>query len=363
MIEVLLVILIVALVGVLVAVIFLAKGRGEAKSKTEDLRLDIAELKGRVDQLVEVHKQSSTRIGSLAQQVESGLNKTIEKSSTSAEKIATQMARVESIGQQIFERSRDLGQPLESFQRLFSSPKLRGGVGEFELEEMLRQFIPTEQYETQFMLDGKMVDAVIKTREGLIPIDSKFPTENYRRMVEPEATDEERARAGRDFERDVRKHVDDIAGKYILPPKTLNFAFIFVPAEAVYATLVDRRGLNQYALDKHVIPVSPNSFFAYLQALAYGFRGMKIEESARQMGQIILAMKREFDRFKGDWRVLGNHLSHAQAKYSEADRDLDRFERTISGLQIGRTAEPVLPVDDAGRLPAEAPAQSPEDAE
>ena len=166
-------------------------------------------------------------------------------------------------------RSRD-GQPTsgaQSLEQLLAAPTLRGGVGELVLENMLSQTLPTGSYETQYALrNGNRVDAVIRLADGLVPVDAKFPLESFSRLVE--AGDSGHGRRLSQFRRDMRRHVDDIADKYILPGETLDFALMYIPAENVYYETVLKDGSDEdildYAWKRRVFPTSPNSFFAFL---------------------------------------------------------------------------------------------------
>jgi DNA recombination protein RmuC len=232
----------------------------------------------------------------------------------------------------------EVGKDIASLQEILRAPKLRGGLGEFFLEDLLAQILPSEHFAAQHAFNsGEKVDAVIKLGMFLVPVDAKFPLENFKRMLEA-GNDDEKARTKRQFVNDVRKHIDAIAGKYILPDEgTYDFALMYIPAENVYYETIIKddadgeRNLSQYALSKHVIPVSPNSFYAYLQAIVLGLKGMKVEESAKEIVQYLSQLQGDFLRFRDDFGVLGKHLGHAQASYQNTDKRLEKFgERMLS---------------------------------
>jgi DNA recombination protein RmuC len=179
----------------------------------------------------------------------------------------------------------------------------------------------------------------------LVPVDAKFPLEDFRRMLE--ATEEaERQRARKAFLVRVRKHVDAIAAKYILPDEgTYDFALMYVPAENVYYETIIRsdaeeEDINAYALAKRVIPVSPGSFFAYLQALLLGFRGLKVEEKARHILEQLSRLEGDLERFREDFRVLGKHVGHAAQCYTSADKRLERIAERLA--TVGEEETPVI---------------------
>lgn len=252
------------------------------------------------------------------------------------------------------EEIRELGQNVTRLEELLKAPKLRGGLGEFLLEDLLKQVLPATAFAMQHRFaGGEAVDAVIRTSGRLVPVDSKFPLENFRRLAAaPEA---ERKALRRAFIADVRKHIDAIARKYILPDEgTFPFALMYIPAENVYYEMIirdeadDGPGLWSYALERTVVPVSPNSLYAYLQVIALGLRGFHVEQRARE----ILA---DLQRLQGDaWKlrevfdVLGTHLENARKKYDEADSRLTRFEGGLEGVASKSVAGPVDPPGQIG---------------
>ncbi|MGD0575320.1 MAG: DNA recombination protein RmuC [Anaerolineales bacterium] len=240
---------------------------------------------------------------------------------------------------QLTEASRHMervGEEIASLADLLRAPKVRGGIGEFLLGDLLSQMLSPEQYALGYSFrSGERVDAVIRLRAGLVPVDSKFPLESFQRLLSVPA--EERVRLKRDFSRAVRKHVDDIASKYILPDEgTFDFALMYIPAESVYyETIVQEEGFGRetgiltYALGRHVIPVSPNSFFAYLQAIALGLKGLQIEKGAQEIMRVLGRLRGDLDRFKEEYDTLGGHLERARRKYEDASRAFSRFEEKL----------------------------------
>jgi DNA recombination protein RmuC len=237
------------------------------------------------------------------------------------------------------ERIMEFSRSLDEFQRMLQSPKLRGDFGEFTLEQMLAELVPAEHYDCQAAIGGARVDALIRTPHGVLCIDSKFPLDNFRRALEAGDTPARDA-ALKLFYGDVRARIDEIADRYVAPPVTLEIAFMFVPAENVYYELLGRPDLLQYGRERRVVPVSPNTMYAYLQAMAIGFRGLKIHQEARRVEQILGELGSRFERFQEHFGKIGRHLESAKAQFDGALRDVQRFEATLQGLKIGRLEIP-----------------------
>jgi DNA recombination protein RmuC len=242
----------------------------------------------------------------------------------------------------------EVGKDIASLQEILRSPKMRGGLGEFFLGDLLEQILPANYFAMQFAFrSGDKVDAVIKLGGSVVPVDSKFPLENFRRMLE-DPTDEDKGKAKRQFTADVKKHIDAIASKYILPDEgTYDFALMYIPAENVYYETIIKddclggeRSLSQYALSKKVIPVSPNSLYAYLQAIVLGLKGMRIEEQAKEVLQYLSRLQGDFGKFKEDFGLLGKHLGHAQSSFQGAERRLDQFSQKLLAADADKKGLP-----------------------
>lgn len=227
----------------------------------------------------------------------------------------------------------EVGKNIATLQEILRPPKLRGGLGEQFLGELLSQVLPPECYTLQHPFSsGERVDAVVRLGERLVPIDSKFPLDNFRKIIECK-TDEERKAWQRAFYRDVRKHIDDIADKYIVPSEgTYDFALLYIPAENVYYETITKdessgedKGVLNYALAKKVIPVSPNSFYAYLQVIILGLKGLKIEHHAREIQTLLVGLGKDLRAFQDDFRLVGKHVTDARNRFDEARARLERF--------------------------------------
>ncbi|MEK7472418.1 MAG: DNA recombination protein RmuC [Patescibacteria group bacterium] len=204
----------------------------------------------------------------------------------------------------------DLQKNIAEFNQFLSSPKLRGNIGEQVLKELLKQFLPNESFNLQYTFkSGEKVDAAIMTSAGIIPVDSKFPLENFRKMTASADSSGESSRA---FERDVRKHIDDISKKYILTDEgTLDYALMYIPSEAVYYEIVNSQTLFDYAQSKRILPVSPTTFYAYIKAILMSFEGQKIEKKAKEILASLRAIKKDYEKVEENLGTLQKHLVNA----------------------------------------------------
>jgi DNA recombination protein RmuC len=241
------------------------------------------------------------------------------------------------------ERIIEFSRSLDEFQRMLQSPKLRGDFGEFALEQMLANLLPSGSYECQAPIAGARVDALIRTPYGVLCVDCKFPLDNFRRALE-ESEPAARDAAMKLFYSDVRARIDEIADRYVSPPETLEMAFMFVPAENVYYELIGRPDLLAYGRERRVVPVSPNTMYAYIQVLAVGFRGMKIQDEARRVQEILAELGTRFERFQDHFTMIGKHLDNAKSQFDRALRDVERFDATLQGVKIGRLEEVQQPL-------------------
>ena len=231
----------------------------------------------------------------------------------------------------------EIGKQINQLQNILSSPKLRGNLGETLLEELIKQVIPQGFYEFQYSFrDGSKVDAIIKTSERIIPIDSKFPKDEFQRYVQAETDSEKNLALGR-FSSVLKKLIDEIAEKYIKPTEnTFDFAIMFIPSESMYYELLmqdsDENGAYRYAMKKHVIPASPNSFYAYIQAIAIGLKGLQIERNAERVRDQLAQLENSLAKFDDHFETLGTHLRNAANKYGDSHETLGRFRERLQGI-------------------------------
>ncbi|MBY0309905.1 DNA recombination protein RmuC [Patescibacteria group bacterium] len=241
-----------------------------------------------------------------------------------------------------------VAEQLQNLEKVLKHQKQRGNLGEASLQLALENMLPAGSYKMQYQFPGgETVDAVIESKDGMIPVDAKFSLDNYRRLVDA-TTDDEREFLEKEFKNDLKKRIDETA-KYIRPSDgTLPFAFMYIPAEAIYYDLlinevgsvkVNTRSLIDYAYkDKNVIIVSPTTFSAYLQSVLYGFRAFKIEESAKQIGKQVEQLSRHLSAYDEYFKKVGNSLSTTVNHYNSAQKELGKIDKDvtkITGAAVG----------------------------
>lgn len=243
-------------------------------------------------------------------------------------------ARVIGLVQKNIGEFSEIGRGMKDLQEFLRSPKLRGNVGEQVLKEMLGQFLPKASFNLQYAFkSGEKVDAAIKTAAGIIPIDSKFPMENFRRMSSAE-TDSDKKAFEREFGRDVKSHIDSISKKYILTDEgTIDYALMYVPSEAVYYEVVNSQDLFDYAQGKRVLPVSPTTFYAYIKAILMSFEGQKIEAKAREILSSLRAIQKDYTRVEDNLGVLQKHLTNAFNMMGNVFSSFTQLGQKISSTQ------------------------------
>ncbi|MEW6410100.1 MAG: DNA recombination protein RmuC [Nitrospirota bacterium] len=283
-------------------------------------------------QLASITQQVNTQLASITQQLQTTtgqIGSRLDSAARVVGEVKQNLGELSKATERIFE----VGKDISSLHEILKPPKMRGVLGEMLLENLLAQVLPSSNFTLQYKFKGgETVDAVITLNEGLVPIDSKFPLENFRRMIDS-TSDDEKKRYRKAFASDVKRHIDIIASKYILPDEgTFDFALMYIPAENVYYEIVikdeslgEEKSLLGYAMDKRVVPVSPNSFYAYLHVIAIGLKGMRIQQSTKEVIALLQRLRGDFDRFYEDFEVMGRHLNNARTKYDEATRRLERF--------------------------------------
>lgn len=248
----------------------------------------------------------------------------------------------------------DMAKELTALQNILQHPKLRGGLGEFILEELLAQVLPSDAYSLQYSFsDGQKADAVLRLQDALVAVDSKFPLENYQRMLQVQGDETERKSLRRLFMQDVRKHLDDISNKYIRPAEgTLDFALIFIPVEVVYyeaflAPEEEVRAISEYAARKKVLAVSPQGFYAYLQIIARGLKGLRIEKAAQEILENLTQLENDFHAAMTDFEKLGTHLKNAQTAYERNLRNWTGLKEDLGAMAAFRAAQGQPPQAEA----------------
>jgi DNA recombination protein RmuC len=290
--------------------------------------------------VLKISSQVNERLNQMNQSIQEA-NKIISQNLGSATEafgnVKEQLGKLEETNKQIIAISRDIS----SLQELLRAPKFRGAMGETFLENLLSQVLPKEHYQIQYRFKSSdSVDAVIRLGERLVPVDAKFSLENFQKMLE--APDEPAKDSFRKkFIQDIKNRINEIAVKYILPAEnTYDFALMYIPAENVYYEVIIKEDIFTYSMSKKVIPVSPNTFYAYLQVICLGLRGLKVEENAKIILKSLGALSVETDRFKEDFNILGNHLLNANTKYADAQKRFEKVSERLINIQDTKSIEP-----------------------
>ena len=230
---------------------------------------------------------------------------------------------------------KEIGHAMRDFQDFLKSPKLRGNIGEQVLRDLLDQVLPKGNFQLQYQFqEGQIVDAIIKTKQGIIPIDSKFPLEGFKRISQAKPEGQEQYL--REFVRDIKKHIDDISRKYILPQEgTVDFALMYVPSEPVYYEItLNQPELLEYGYNKKVYFVSPNSFYYFLKIIMIGLEGAKIEEASKRILEGLKAIQQESVKFGEELGTLASHIDHAKGASDRVQSRYGRLVGRIDGLRL-----------------------------
>jgi DNA recombination protein RmuC len=261
-------------------------------------------------------------------------------------KLNQQLGNLQSSNQQML----SLAGEIKRLQTILTSPKLRGQLGEWSLKNLLETVLPADAFSLQHTLkNGKIVDAMVKMNGFNVPIDAKFPLPAFEKLSAAENEDD-RLRLRKQFLRDVTTHVDKISASYIRPAEgTLDFALMYIPAENVYYETIikfdgDSKDILNLALEKKVIPVSPNLLYAYLMTVVMGLHGMQIEKQAAEIRQNLKKLNTDFSDFVINFETLGGHIRKSTNKYDEANTKLSRFSLQLETIQDS-------PVKEIGELP------------
>ncbi|OGZ84707.1 MAG: hypothetical protein A2599_03630 [Candidatus Staskawiczbacteria bacterium RIFOXYD1_FULL_39_28] len=244
---------------------------------------------------------------------------------------------------------------LKSLQDILKNPKQRGILGEYYLETVLKNVLPPSSYQMQYgFSSGEIVDAVVFVDKRIIPIDSKFSLDNYNRMLQTNDTVEKK-RLETAFVNDLKLRIDETS-KYVRPEeKTMDFAFMFIPSEAVYYDLLinkvgvvaeDTNNLIYYAGKKKVIVVSPTSFLAYLQTVLQGLRNQKISEQAQQIIKEVERLGKHLFTYSEYMKRMGQHLDTTVSSYNKAGKELQKIDKDVVKLTAG---EARIEIDEVGR--------------
>ncbi len=253
-----------------------------------------------------------------------------------------------SLREQIGEMA-EVGRSMRDLQEFLTSPKLRGNIGEQILKEILAQNLPKDMFKLQHgFKSGEKVDAVIITSQGLLAIDSKFPMENFKRMHDSKSAEADKKLYEKEFVRDVKKHVADIAKKYILVGEgTLDYAMMYIPSESVYYEIINSGDLYDYAAARRIFPVSPTTFNAYIKAILMSYEGQKIQTKAKEILVMLRAIKKEYEKTDESLNLLGRHLTNAYTQLTSVSRNFLSMGQKLTSTNVlsgeERTVQEKLP--------------------
>lgn len=309
----------------------------------ELMKADVTELSRSINQLQQNMGDRLERSNSSIQQ---SVEKQLGQSAKLVADVTERLAKLDETNRRVV----DVADELKTLQNVLSNPKQRGGLGEYYLDVVLANVLPPNVYETQYKFtDGQIVDAIIKLdKNRILPIDSKFSLENYNRLIDSD-------KAGRDalakiFKADLKNRIDETA-KYIRPNEnTLDYAFMFIPSEAIYYDLLvnnvgtsgtSSRDLIEYAfIDKKVIIVSPTTLMAYLQTVMQGLKSLQIEEQAKdiqkrvgELGKHLKAHETYMQKLGSSLGTTVNHFNTAHKELGKVDKDIVRIADTSPGIE------------------------------
>ena len=325
-------VLVLVMLGLLVWLIVSNSANAE---KMAGQQASIGLLQQQLEALRTAQDKTSERLQESLKAGQETLSQNLQSSRKTLGELHTQIGELQGTNKQMMQ----IGTEVRRLQNILSSPKLRGQMGEWSLDNLLSQILPKDSYKLQHPFkDGKTVDALVQLVDFSVPIDAKFPLPGFENVVKAES-EQEKTRLRRQFIRDVNNHIDKISGDYIRPAEgTLDFAIMYIPAENVYYETIikypgETQDILQYCFDKKVIPVSPNLLYAYLTTVTMGLHGLQIEKQAAEIRQNLKKLNASFADFGGTWDILGKHLRNAYSQYDEGHKKLDRFGMHLNQIQ------------------------------
>jgi DNA recombination protein RmuC len=320
--EIVILILILFLGGI----IWLAMERMKTQSQTQEPIIEwLKTTQG------EVQKLQNTLTATM-QQSDKNVTDTLQKSYIAMNERLENATRVISELKNETGKFSEIGRSMQSLQDFLNSPKLRGNIGEQILADLMAQVLPKDAYETQHRFrSGDIVDAIIKTKAGIIPVDSKFPMENYTKMNHAE-TKKDQDLAAKAFAGDVKKHIKAIAEKYInTAENTVDFALMYVPAESVYYEITaNQPEVTTFAQELRVLAVSPSTFYAFLRTILVSFEGQRIAQEASAILGQLRTIQKDAVQFSGKLDTLSRHITNAYNNMSTVSNDFNQLQTKIN---------------------------------
>jgi len=291
------------------------------------------EMQQRLDGIAEILSKSQ-------QEAIMNMQNQFKNSATIIKEVTERLARIDETNKQVLNFSKQM----QSLENILKNPKQRGILGEYFLETLLANVLQPNQYKMQYKFrDGEIVDAAIFYRDRIIPVDAKFSLEKYNRLME-ETDSARRTQIEKEFKSDVKSRIDETA-KYIKPEEgTTDFAFMFIPAEGVYYNLliyssgsvsVNTHDLIEYAFSKHVIIVSPTSFYAYLETVLQGLKQQKVEENIKAIIEKIKELGNHLKSYEDFMVKLGKNISATVNSYNSAVKEFKKVDKDIYRITEG----------------------------
>lgn len=310
------------------AIIIYLINRKSSSSKTDQSLLEwLKTMQGSIDStnkaVNEALNNTSNHMVKTLQENSKQLNDRLDKAASVIRDVGTEVGKMSEIGRN-----------MKELQEFLKSPKLRGNIGEQVLKDLISQMFPKNSFNLQYQFKtGDIVDAAIKTDAGILPIDSKFPMENFQKMTKAE-TNTEKESFKKELIRDVKKHIDAISKKYILPQEgTMDFALMYVPSESVYYELVNMTDIMDYARSQRVYIVSPSTLYAHLQTILLSYEGKKIETRSREVFATLRALQIDYSKVDENLNILGKHINNASSQFSHVTTGFTQLGRKLNSTK------------------------------
>lgn len=344
--EIVIIVLLVGLIGLVLFDLGQRRKHEELPTQIDTLMKDqFLNFQSMVNKEISAARQEVSNSKDIISQNTIKTIETIKEMGQTIHKIVQQQEDVHKLGQ--------------SLRDVLQAPKLRGNYGEAILEEMLEKVLPKGIWERQYSIDGReKVDVVVKFKDVVVPIDAKFPRDAYKKYLEAE-TDAEKALHWKDYETAVKEKITSIHKKYVRPELgTSEFALMFIPSEAIYyETIADKNHLGQdsqiynMAQEKKVIPVSPNTFYAFLQVIIIGIRNLDIINNAKKLQEGLASVQKSFDLFYRKYEDIGKNIEKASESYRVGSSHIDRYKKQLdSTLRLDGMEPENIEVDVVGEL-------------
>lgn len=316
-------------IGLLILVYFFNKKISNLKNSNEDkallewlktMQLSIDTTNKTLNE--SLHLSSANMVKTL-QENSKQLNERLDKAATV----------IKDVGHEVGQMS-EIGRSMKDLQEFLKSPKMRGNIGEEILKDLISQIFPKNSFHLQYQFkSGEKVDAAIKTDAGILPIDSKFPMENFQRIMKAE-NESEKEGFRKEFARDVKKHIDAISKKYIIPDEgTMDFALMYIPSESVYYEIVNMTELMNYARKSRVYAVSPSTLYAHLQTILLSFEGKKIESRSKEIFRILRTLQNDYGKVEENMNVLGKHINNASSQFSNVTAGFSQLGQKLNSTK------------------------------